>query len=152
MSIFSSLRAAGSGLSAERLRMDVIANNVANVDTTRTPQGGAYRRETVVFTPQQGGSSIFEQLRSGAAAGASANVATEGVQVAQVAEDQSPTRQVYDPTNVDANPNGYVEYPNVNIVTEMTDMISATRSYQANVTTLNAAKGMAMRALDIGRA
>src|SRR5262249_40065033 len=140
-----------SGLTAQRLCMDTVANNVANAETTRTPEGGAYRRQQVVFTPRVVGQPLFSLLLQGQ--GPAALMPTEeGVQVAQVIDDQSPTRLVYQPGSPDADQQGYVEYPNVNVVTEMTDMISAIRSYEANVTVLNAAKAMVCIAIDIARA
>lgn len=152
MSIFSSMRTSASGLTSQRLRMDVISNNIANAETTRTAEGGAYRRREVVFAPKTTGQvPFFDVLRGNAQAGTVPGLQTEGVQAVGIIEDKSPTRQVYDPANPDANPDGYVEYPNVNVVTEMTDMLSATRSYEANVTVFNAVKQMAQRALEIGR-
>ncbi|HEY3083496.1 MAG TPA: flagellar basal body rod protein FlgC [Chloroflexota bacterium] len=152
MSVFTALRASASGLTAQRLRMDLITNNIANAETTRTPEGGAYRRQQVLFSPRMVGRiPFFNQLRGDAVRGNPPGVQMEGVQPVAIVEDQSPTRMVYDPTHPDANPDGFVEYPNVNTVTEMTDMLSATRSYEANVTVLNAAKAMAQRAIDIAR-
>lgn len=158
MSIFSSMRTSASGLTAQRLRMDVISNNIANAETTRTAEGGAYRRQEVVFAPKVVGHVPFFNLlrgdpwlRSGQAAGNVPGLQTEGTQPMGIVEDRAPTRRVYDPGHPDAGPDGYVEYPNVNVVTEMTDMLSATRSYEANVTVFNAVKQMAQRALDIGR-
>ena len=152
MSYFSSLRTSSSGLTAQRLRMDLISNNIANAETTRTPEGGPYRRQQVLFTPKVAAKlPIGSFMRGGVAAIASTSGLIEGVQPLKIIQDESPLRQVYDPGHPDANPNGFVEYPNVNVVTEMTDMLSATRSYEANVTVLNAAKQMAQRALEIGR-
>ncbi len=152
MSIFGALRTSASGLTAQRLRMDLISNNIANAETTRTPEGGPYRRQEVIFTPKVTGRlPLMNLLRGGAAQIASANGLIEGVRPLKIIEDQSPVRQVYDPGHPDANADGVVEYPNVNVVTEMTNMLSATRAYEANVTVLNAAKQMAQRALDIGR-
>lgn len=136
MSFFDALNTSASGLTAQRLRMDVIASNLANADTTRTAKGGAYRREMVVF-----------EARNEGAYGD--GVPSTGVQVAGIVNDPSPFRMVYDPTHPDANAQGYVAYPNVNTVTEMTDMISATRSYEANVTVVNSVKAMAQKAMDI---
>jgi flagellar basal-body rod protein FlgC len=118
----------GSALSAQRQRMDIIAQNIANAETTRTPQGGPYRRQQVVFALDDQG----------------------GVEVTQVVEDPRPPRLVYQPGHPDADAAGYVALPNVNLVEEMVDMISAMRSYEANVTAVNAAKTMAQRALDLG--
>src|SRR5579884_1476955 len=152
MSIFSAMRTSASGLTAQRLRMDVISNNIANAETTRTAEGGAYRRQEVVFAPKETGQvPFFNLLRGDARTGNVPGLETEGVQSVGIVEDKSPTRKVFDPGNPDANPDGYVEYPNVNVVTEMTDMLSATRSYEANVTVFNAVKAMAQRALDIGK-
>jgi flagellar basal-body rod protein FlgC len=133
MAMFSGLRISASALTAERLRMDVIANNVANAQTTRTAEGGAYKRQRVVFQAM------------------AANMAPsgDGVQVASVSQDARPGSLVHDPTHPDADPNGYVQYPNVDIATEMVDMMSATRAYEANVVALQAAKQMAARALEI---
>jgi flagellar basal-body rod protein FlgC len=154
MSIFSALRTSASGLTAQRLRMDLISNNIANAETTRTAEGGAFRRQMVLFAPKTQGpdnTSFFDRLRGTALQGLDPGAKTEGVRPVQIVDDQAPMRMVYDPSHPDANKDGYVEYPNVNPVTEMTDMLSATRSYEANVTVLNAAKSMAQRALDIGR-
>jgi flagellar basal-body rod protein FlgC len=135
-----------SGLTAERLRMDIIAQNIANVNTTRTVQGGPYRRKLVVLKEIQPDSfeSILDKVKG--------KYSGKGVEVVQIAEDdQTPLREVYDPGHPDADQNGYVEYPNVNIVSEMVDMISATRAYEANVTAFNASKAMFQKSLEIGR-
>lgn len=144
MGMFGSIDAAASGLTAERLRMDVISNNIANVNTTRTAEGGAYRRQMVTFAPRGNEGSFAKILSKNLDAGS-------GVRVVGISKDDSPTRKVYDPAHPDANQEGYVEMPNVNIVTEMVDMIGATRAYEANVTVLNAAKSMALKALEIGK-
>ena len=152
MSFFSALRTSASGLTAQRLRMDLISNNIANAETTRTDAGGAYRRQMALFSPKsEGQTSFFNLLRGDAPRGGANESSLQGVQTLQIVDDQAPMRMVYDPAHPDANESGYVEYPNVNPITEMTDMLSATRSYEANVTVLNAAKAMAQRALDIGR-
>lgn len=145
MGMFGAIDAAASGLTAERLRLDVISNNIANVNTTRTAEGGPYRRELVVFEPRSQENS-FGEILSG-----QMGVETSGVKVSGIIKDQSPLREVYDPTHPDANANGYVQMPNVNVVTEMVDMITASRAYEANVTTITAAKTMAQKALDIGK-
>jgi flagellar basal-body rod protein FlgC len=134
MGLISTLRASASGLSAERLRMDLIADNLANANTTRTPDGQPYRRKVAIFEP------IAPTPRM-----------LGGVRVAQIAQDASPPRMVYDPSHPDADPNGYVTYPNVDIVHEMVDMITASRAYEANIQAFNAAKDMFLRTLDIGR-
>lgn len=146
MGIFSSFRISASGLAAERLRMDVIANNIANVNTTRTEEGGPYRRRQVVFQ------AVLADERAGRAGSKVTGAPGRGVAVAAIVEDPSPSRLVYDPGHPDADDKGYVAMPNVDAVREMVDMISATRAYEANVAALDAAKAMAMRALDIGRA
>lgn len=152
MSIFASLRIAASALRAQRARMDVITSNIANIDSTRTPEGPAYRRRQVVFTARPGGLRQFFALLRQADQPDFGQLAMNGVGVQRVVVDTSPLRQVYDPQHPDADPvTGIVEYPNVDLVTEMTDMIAATRSYEASVTALNATKTMALRALEIGR-
>ncbi|HLH25582.1 MAG TPA: flagellar basal body rod protein FlgC [Chloroflexota bacterium] len=147
MSALSVMRIAGSGLTAQRLRMDVTASNIANAEATRTADGGPYKRESVVFTPRPAAGGL--RLLSTAGAGGAAP--TQGVQVQAIVQDQSPPREVLDPSHPDADADGYVAFPNVDLVTEMTDMMSASRAYEANVTMINVAKNMAQRALDIGR-
>lgn len=138
MTLFRSFDISASGLTAQRLRMDTIANNLANANTTRTERGGPYRREMPMFAAREAAGSDGDEMA--------------GVRVLGIAEDTDPPRLVYDPGHPDANTDGYVQMPNVNVVTEMVDMISASRAYEANVTALNAAKAMAMKALEIGRA
>ncbi|WP_238883219.1 flagellar basal body rod protein FlgC [Clostridium sp. YIM B02551] len=134
MSMFNSLRISASGLSAERLRMDTISSNIANVNTSRGENGKPYVRKIAVF---QEALDDKQQLN--------------GVKAVGIVDDKSPLRKEYDPTNPDADENGYVTMPNVNILNEMADMISASRSYEANVDTLNANKSMFMKALEIGK-
>ena len=152
MSFWNTMRIGLSALNAQQLRLDVIANNVANAETTRTAAGGPYQRQDVVFTPQ----GVTPQFLPGAlATGGSgqtgANAAWGGVSVSSITTDNTPGTQVYDPTNPDADGNGYVTYPNVNLAVEMTNMLSATRSYEASLTIMDSAKTMAERALEIGR-
>jgi flagellar basal-body rod protein FlgC len=135
MGLFDALRISASGMTAERLRMDVIAENLANANTTRTEQGGPYRRKEVVL--QAGGSSFADVLA--------------GVRVAAIVEDPSPPRRVYDPTHPDADAQGYVQLPNVNPVTEMVDLITASRGYEADVQAMSTAKQMLLRTLDLLR-
>lgn len=151
MGMFSTLNIAASGLTAQRLRLDVITNNMANVDTTRTPEGGVFRRSRVIFRPRQQepawkGPFLPDYLDNGIG---------KGVRVAGIEKDQSPTRWIYDPTHPDSIKSGlrqgYVEMPNVNIVEEMTDMISASRAYEANVTVINMSKSMFQKALEIAK-
>jgi flagellar basal-body rod protein FlgC len=133
--------------------MDVISSNVANADTTRTAEGGAYRRRAVVFQAGQGTQPSFQaalaRFRNGTSAPATAE---QGVTVSNIITDPAPNRVVYDPSHPDANADGFVEYPNVDTTTEIIDLVSATRAYEANVTVANALKAMAVKALDIGKA
>ncbi|WP_138751593.1 flagellar basal body rod protein FlgC [Paenibacillus sinopodophylli] len=138
-----------SALSAQRLRMDVISSNIANAETTRgsfvNGQFQPYKRKMVVMEPlQQSFSSVLSQQMSG-----SSNL--QGVKVTRIKEDQSPNKLIYNPTHPDADANGYVNMPNVDVTKEMVDMIAATRSYEANVTALNATKSMFVKALEIGK-
>jgi flagellar basal-body rod protein FlgC len=139
----TTLAVAASALRAERQRMDVIASNLANSNTTETAAGGPYRRRNVIFSAQAIGSDFGDTLVALADQ-------PQGVQVTDVIEDQAPPRQVFDPGHPDANPEGYVAYPNINPVTEMVDLQTATRAYEANVQVVNATKRMAEAALAIG--
>ncbi|HHY92283.1 MAG TPA: flagellar basal body rod protein FlgC [Firmicutes bacterium] len=143
--MFAGLDIAASGLSAQRLRLDVIANNLANAETTRTAAGGPYQRQLPVFAPRE--ASPFQYLLQAAAGGG----VGRGVRVSAIVTDPTPPRRVYQPGHPDADAAGYVAYPNVNVVTEMVDMISASRAYEANAAAFNASKGMALQALDLGR-
>lgn len=135
MKIFKAMEISASGLTAERLRMDLIAGNLANINTTRTEDGGPYRRKSAVFAEK------LDAARRGGS----------GVRVVSVRSDENEPRLVYEPEHPDASADGYVAYPNIDIVREMVDMITATRSYEANVTALNATKSMFLKALEIGR-
>ncbi len=151
MSIFSSMNSTASALTAQRLRMDVISSNIANVDTTRGKQVNGvwepYRRKSVTLAENQGQFSNFLN----AAIGKNEH-AGNGVKVTAINEDnETPFKLVYNPTHPDANEEGYVEMPNVDLLTEMVDLISATRSYEANVTVFNASKSMLTKALEIGK-
>jgi flagellar basal-body rod protein FlgC len=143
--LFGSLGISASGMSAERLRMDVTAENLANADTTRGADGKPYQRKEVILQ-EAAGTSTF----AGALAGAQAQVGG-GVQATGIVGDPSPPRRVYDPGHPDADAQGYVTLPNVNPVTEMVDLITASRGYEANVQALNAAKQMFTRTLDLLR-
>ena len=145
MDFFSSMNVSSSALSAERTRMNLISSNLANANATRTPEGGPYKRKDAVFS-----ATSVENRFNRALDGATAKQLRK-VDVTEIVEDQNPPRQVYDPSHPDANPQGYVAMPNVNVVEEMTDMISATRSYEANVTAVQAAKSMAMKTLEIAK-
>lgn len=142
MELLPALEISASGLTAERLRLDLIASNLANINTTRTPRGGPYRRQVAIFAER-----LRDTLRRGEGL-----LPGEGVRVVAIAEDNTPPRMVYDPSHPDADARGYVALPNINVVNEMIDMITAARAYEANVTVLNAAKAMALKALEIGRA
>ena len=142
------LKTAGSALTAQRLRMDVVASNLANAEATSTPEGGPYKRERVVFGPVLEDS--LRKLTDGTDAVA-AGATSGGVEVKAIVKDEEAPRLVFDPTHPDADADGFVAYPNIDMVTEMTDMLSASRSYEANITIVNVAKSMAQRALDIGR-
>lgn len=148
MSIFNSMNITASALTAQRVRMDVISSNMANVDTTRGKMVNGkwqpYQRKEVVLEPMSNSFSSFLQAASG-------NTSGNGVKVTKIIEDQSPFKLVYDPQNPDANANGYVEMPNVDPLKEMVDLMSSTRSYEANVTVFNSNKAMLMKALEIGK-
>jgi flagellar basal-body rod protein FlgC len=150
MSIFQSLNITASALTAQRLRMDVISSNMANVDTTRARlvngKWEPYRRKLVVMEPRQEDFTTYLQ----AAMNRSDSVGN-GVKVTKIIEDSTPFKLVYDPSHPDAGPDGYVRLPNVDPLKEMVDLIEATRSYEANVTVFNASKGMLMKALEIGK-
>jgi flagellar basal-body rod protein FlgC len=142
LSVFSALEVAASGLSAQRVRMNTIASNLANARTTRTEDGGPYRRQDPVFeVASLNRSAGPSTLDRGAAL----------VRVREIADDPRPGVMSYEPTHPDASPDGYVEYPNVNAVEEMVNMITASRAYEAGVTSIETIKGMARSALDIGR-
>ncbi len=147
MSFFKALDVGASGLTAQRLRMDTISQNIANVNTTRTENGTPYRRKDVVFEERKNTDS-FSTYLSNAKDGLDGG---NGVRVTKIVEDTSEFKKVYDPGHPDADQDGYVSMPNVDVVTEMVNMISATRSYEANVTSINATKSMAMKALEIGK-
>jgi len=149
MRLMSSFDISASGLTAQRLRMDVIASNMANADVTRgklvNGKWVPYQRKMVTMEPN-GRASFADHLNT-----AMGGYSGEGVKVTKISEDTSPFKRMYDPTHPDADQEGYVLLPNVDILKEMVDMISATRSYEANVTALNASKSMFMKALEIGR-
>jgi flagellar basal-body rod protein FlgC len=142
MGLYDSIEVSASGLSAERLSMDVIANNIANANTTRTAEGGPFKRQLVVFQQKI-------EPRAGSADPASSDA---GVQVAGIVADQSADRLVYDPTHPDADANGYVHMPNVDVVKEMVDMMAASRAYEANVTAIEEARAMGNASLGLLKA
>lgn len=147
MSFFDSMNISASGMTAQRLRMDTISQNIANVNTTRGVDGKAYRRKTVVFQEIQSKENfkglLNDYLNDYSASG--------GVKVTQIVEDSSPYIKNYDPTHPDADSEGYVSMPNVNSIEEMTNLISANRAYEANITAFNATKAMISGALNIGK-
>lgn len=147
MSFFGSLDTSASGLTAQRLRLDVISQNMANASTTRTEEGGPYKRKSVVFEQVQNQtsasfSSILNQKKQSG---------NNGVRVVEIVEDESQGALVYDPSHPDANEEGYVQMPNVNTIDEMVNMISASRSYEANLNSFNSMKAMFTKALEIGK-
>ena len=144
MSVFSAMNISATGMSAQRTRLDVISQNIANVNTTRDADGHVYKRKSVIF--QEKTYVSFDD----ALINATGNLG-KGVKISEIFEDSSEGRMVYDPSHPDADEKGYVTYPNVNTVSEMTDMIDASRSYEANVTAFNASKNMELKALDIGK-
>ena len=146
MGMFDAMEVSASGLTAERMRMDVVAQNLANANTTRGVDGQPYRRKEVVLAERQAEGSFGAALAGAMNAGKPA-----GVEVAAIAEDQTPLKQVYDPSHPDADANGYVQMPNVDTVAEMVDLISAQRAYEANVTAMQAAKQMFSKTLELLR-
>lgn len=143
MDIFTTFKVASSALKAQRTRLNTISSNIANAETTSTPEGGPYKKKSVYFesTPIPFSGHLQNSLNKG----------VSGVKVTKILEDEEPPQKIYNPSHPDAGKDGYVEMPNVNILKEMTDMMSATRSYEANTTTIQSAKRMAMKALEIGR-
>jgi flagellar basal-body rod protein FlgC len=153
MGLFDAIEIAGSGLSAERVRMDVTSENLANAQTTRTASGQPYQRQEVVLQ-QTGGPSDFESTLAGALGGnaginAPSGGPAGGVEVSGIVADKTPDQLVYDPGNPEADAQGYVKMPNVNTVTEMVDLISESRSYQSDVTAMQTAKSMFTATLGI---
>ena len=145
MGLFTSFNINASGMTAQRLRSDTISANIANVNTTNTGDGSPYRRKTVVFT-EKGTSTFKNKLLT------AQGYVGSGVKVSAIVEDtETEMNKVYDPAHPDADEDGYVTYPNVNIVTEMTNMIDASRAYEANVTAFGASKAMALKGLEIGK-
>ena len=150
MGLYSSIEVSASGLSAERLAMDVIANNLANVNTTRTPEGGPFKRQLIVFS-QKNEPAQPDSLDPTASDPIDGNPSASraGVEAVAIVPDTGPDRLVYDPTHPDADPNGYVHMPNIDVVKEMVDMIAASRAYQANVTAIQEARAMGSAALGL---
>ncbi len=149
MAIFNGMNISASGMTAQTVRMDTIAQNLANVDTTRDENGNTYRRKTVVFAEKNhtafGNALAMQQARRATTTNG------DGVKVTAIAEDhRTALKKVYDPGHPDADEEGYVTYPNVDTVTEMTNLIDASRSYEANVTAFNATKNMLLKGLEVG--
>lgn len=151
MAFLSAMSVVGSGLTAQQLRLDVISENMTNMNTTRTENGQPYRRKMVVFEAQESRTGFQAALARAAGRGLTQNQNTGGVRVTQIVEDPSELKQVYDPTHPDADENGYVMMPNVDVVKETVDAMAAQQAYTANVTVFNALKGMATSALEIGK-
>lgn len=150
MNFLNTIDISASGLTAQRLRMDTIANNMANVETTRVAnRPGPYRRQVVVFEARTGEQKGFQNILKTQMQSLGQGVRVK--QIREITDAESPYRRVYDPSNPDADAQGYVNYPNVNIVEEMINMISSTRAYEANAKVIEATTSMAARALDIGR-
>lgn len=143
MDIFTSMKISASALKAQRTRMNAISSNLANIETTRTPDGGPYRKREVVFQATQKGfaENLDTQMRD----------AAQGVKVSHVQASNLPPRMVYDPDHPDADESGQVAMPNISLVEETADMMSASRAYEANVTVVKSAKRMALKALEIGK-
>lgn len=157
MSFLSTMNIIGSGITAQHLRLDVISENVTNINTTRTGDGGPYRRKVVVFEAQSGSRNAFRQamaeaqFRLGGMVSNAGYENTGGVRVVNIAEDQSDFKLKYDPTDPDANEEGYVELPNVDLVKEITDAMAASQAYSADVTAFNVLKNVISSGLEIGR-
>lgn len=145
MSMFNSINISTSALNAEKTRIDIISKNMANANTTRSTGGMPYRRQMVVF--QEDKASVFEKHLSKYQSG----IRDKGVKISKIVEDDSPFKLVYEPGHPDADENGYLKMPNVDIVKEMVGLISAQRSYDSNITAINSSKSMLMKALEIGR-
>lgn len=154
MAFLSSLNIVGSGLTAQQLRLDVVSENVVNMNTTRTESGGAYRRKLVTFEAEGDRDSFRAALARARGEVYVGNIGyntTGGVRVTEITEDDSDFKLIYDPTHPDANEDGYVEMPNVDLVKEVTDAMAASQAYSANVTALNALKTVINKGLEIGK-
>lgn len=154
MSFLSTINIIGSGITAQHLRLDVISENVTNINTTRTEDGGPYRRKVVVFQAQNATRDAFRVAMDRARNGMVSNAGFEtsgGVRVVEIAEDPSDFKLKYDPTDPDANGEGYVELPNVDLVKEITDAMAASQAYSADVTAFNVLKSVISSGMEIGR-
>ncbi len=139
MDIFTTFDISASALKANRIRLNTISSNIANVETTSTPEGGPYKKKSVYFETKP--ISFKDEL----------DTSIQGVEVTKIIEDNEEPKRIYDPSHPDAGDDGYVEMPNISVIKEMVDMMSATRSYEANTTVIKSAKRMALKALEIGR-
>ena len=154
MNLFGLMETSGSAMQAERMRAEVVAANMANAETTRTESGGPYKRQHVVFAANQANEGFLRSLSNASELGVQSTEDAEpagGVHVAQVIEDSAPPLKRYDPGHPDAGPDGYVAYPDINPLTEMVDLMGATRAYGLNSSAVQAEKGMITSALDIAR-
>ena len=149
MSFLSSLNISATGMTAQRFRLDVAAENIANIETTRTEDGGPYRRKMVVLQAKE--DTFRDYLYRAAYSDKGASGTTAGVRATAIVEDETELKAVYNPDHPDADENGYVRMPNIDLVKEMTDSMAATRAYEANITAFNAVKLMAQKALEIGQ-
>ncbi len=145
MDFMTAMRVSGSGMTAQRTRINTISSNIANIHTTQTPEGGPYRRKDVIFE------AIPEQKTFGEILIDKGDRNLDRVQVSDVHVDRKAPLLKYEPDSPDAGPDGYVAYPNINLMEEMANMIQANRSYEANVSAFNTAKNLALSAIDIGR-
>ena len=149
MSLFGLFQVSGSALAAERLRAEVVTTNLANAESTHTPEGGPYRRKMAVFESRS--SSPFQLLLAGTGSAGSSLDAASGVRVSQVVEDQAPAIRKYEPGHPDADASGYVEYPDINPVQEVVDLMGAQRAYELNASAISAAKQMIQQSIQILR-
>ena len=143
MDLFNTIKISSTALKAQQIRLNTVSSNLANAETTQTPEGGPYKRKTVVF--QSDGSPFSENLDQ------ELRGSVQGVKVTSIRADQAAPRIIYNPGHPDANEEGYVSMPNINVLEEMADMVSATRAYEANINTIQASKRMALKALEIGK-
>ncbi len=159
MNLFGIMETSGSAMQAERMRAEVVAANMANAETTRTEAGGPYKRQMVVFQASKGDANFLNQMSSAVSAtgglplagGLASSQVAPGVEIAQVVEDPAPALKRYEPNHPDAGPDGYVSYPDINPLTEMVDLMGATRAYGLNGSAVQAEKGMITAALDIAK-
>lgn len=145
MDFLTAIKISTSGLNAQRIRMNVVSSNLANMNTTRTAQGGPYRKKEVIMSSASVKDDFGRELK------ANMGGKLRKVEVSGIVEDKTPPKMVYEPSHPDANKEGYVAFPNINLMMEMVNMISASRSYEAGVTVINATKSLALKAIELGR-